>query len=200
MTGNRRFPLLARSATLWLLACALILFAGCSSQKTDLRQFALHWGEGKTTGLTFPAYNKDVDAIVCPPVGWKPDPLKSSPNHIHQVWLSPTTDTAYGVIHFKMPLPVGADIALTGFLAQMKKTEGDATLLELHDDPNLPGIRFVAHGGLYTIRANLIVRGWEGWAFYAGTQRGKPIDPIELDFATRAREHTRIGRPENSGN
>jgi hypothetical protein len=200
MTGNRRFPFLTSTATLWLVSCAFIWVGGCSSQKTDLKKLQTHWGEGDTAGLTLPSYNKDVETIVDPPVGWKPDPLKTSQNHVHQVWLSPTTNTAYGVIHFQMPLPVGADLALSGFLSQMKKTEGDATLLERHDDPNLPGIRFVARGGLYTIRANLIVRGWEGWAVYAGTQRGKPIDPIELDFATRAREHTHIGRPENSGN
>jgi hypothetical protein len=199
MTGNRRFPLSAPTATICLLVCALIFGAGCSSQKTDLKQLEAHWGHGETAGLTPPGYNSDVDAIVDPPVGWHPDPLKTDANHVHQVWLSPTTNTAYGVIHFKLPLPVGPDIALSGFLAQMKKTEGDATLLQRHNDPNLPGIRFVARGGVYTIRANLIVQDWEGWAFYAGTQRGKPIDPNELDFASRAREHSFIGRPENLG-
>ena len=88
---------------------------------------------------------------------------------------------------------------LAGFLDQMKKTQGDATLLERQDDPKLPGVRFTARGGVYTLRANLIVQGWEGWAVYAGTQRGKPIDSIELDFALRAREHTVVGRPESSG-
>jgi hypothetical protein len=182
-----------------LVVYTLLLTPGCASQKTDPGQTQLQWGSGDTKGLTYPSYNKDVVAFCDPPEGWKPDPLKVDPNHVHQVWLSPTTDTAYGVIHFKLPLPVGADIALSGFLAQMKKTEGDATLLERHDDPNLPGVRFVARGGFYTIRGNLIVQGWEGWTVYAGTERGKPIDPIELDFAVRARDHTRVGRPENMG-
>jgi hypothetical protein len=198
MTGGRRFPTFCLPV-FCLAVYSLLWIVGCASQKTDLNQIQAHWGEGDTRGLSLPSYNPDVDAICDPPVGWKPDPLKSDDNHVHQVWLSPTTNTAYGVIHFKLPLPVGANLALSGFLSQMKKTEGDATLLDRHDDPSLPGIRFTARGGVYTIRANLIVHGWEGWAVYAGTQRGKPIDQAELDFAFRAREHTHVGRPESLG-
>ena len=182
-----------------LVVYSLLLTAGFASSKHDPAQTQAPWGTADTRGLSLPVYNGDVVAFCDPPIGWKPDPIKSDANHVHQIWLSPTTDTAYGIIHFKLPLPVGADLALSGFLAQMKKTEGDATLLERHDDPHLPGIRFTARGGVYTIRANLIVRGWEGWAVYAGTERGKPIDSIELDFALRAREHTCIGRPESLG-
>jgi len=153
-----------------------------------------------TAGLSIPFFDPDVIADCDPPVGWKAEPLKSSSNHNDQVWLSPTGDTAYGVIHFTMPLPVGQGLAFVGFLRQMKKTQGEATLLERHDDPELPGIRFVAAGGLYVIRTNLLVAGWDGWAVYAGTLKSGPILPKELDFAVRAREHTRVGRLLNPGN
>ena len=86
---------------------------------------------------------------------------------------APPRATAYGVIYFKMPLPVGRDLALSGFLNQMKKTEGDVVLLSRRDDASLPGIRFEAEGGIYNIRANLIVNGWEGWSVYVGTRRSK---------------------------
>jgi hypothetical protein len=146
-----------------------------------------------------PFYDHDVLALCDPPLGWKPQPLKTTSNHTDQVWLSSTGDTAYGVIHFTMPLPVGRNLALTGFISQMKKTEGDATLFSHQDDPSLPGIRFTAQGGLYFIRANLLVSGWDGWAVYAGTLKNGLILQKELDFAIRAREHTLVGRPKNPG-
>ena len=146
-----------------------------------------------TQDLTLPFYDPDVSAVVDPPIGWKPDPLKNSSQHIHQVWLSPTGATAYGVIHFSMPLPVGQNLALSGFLTEMKHSEGEANLISRTDDPNLPGIRFVAEGGRYRLRANLIVDGWEGWAVYAGTLRNKAIIPEELDMAERCASIRKLG-------
>ena len=43
------------------------------------------------------------------------------------------------------------------------------------------------------------VDGFEGWAIYAGTLRNQQIMEDELDMAIRAREHTKVGRPENPG-
>ena len=90
------------------------------------------------------------------------------------------------------PLPVGLNIALAGFLTHMRQDKGEATLMERHDDPSLPGIRFVAEDRVYVIRAILLVEGWEGWAIYAGTLRGRPTDDAELLLAQNAREQTRI--------
>ena len=183
-----RFQLIA------MLAVALLFSSGCaSSPKTNLDKIRADWSGPETRGLTLPYYDKDVEAICDPPIGWKADPLKTSSSHIHQVWLSPTGASAYGVIYFKLPLPVGENLALSGFLDQMKDTEGDSTLIERHEDPKLPGIRFVADGGLYRIRVNFIVATWEGWAVYAGSLRGKPVVADELDLAVRAREHTYMG-------
>jgi hypothetical protein len=144
------------------------------------------------SGLTRPAANLDVMALVMPPRGWRADPLKSNERHKHQVWVSPTGDTAYGVIHFQMPLPVGDNLALMGFIRQMAATEGDATLVSQENDDKLPGIRFVAEGGRYRIRANLITSGFEGWAIYAGTLRGRANNDAELLLAQKAREQTKI--------
>jgi hypothetical protein len=152
-----------------------------------------------TAGLSLPSFDPDVVAVCDPPIGWKAQALKATPNHNDQVWLSPTGETAYGVLHFRMPFPVGRSLALTGFLSQMKKTEGDATLFSRQDDPSLPGIRFVAQGGIYVIRANLLVSVWDGWAVYAGTLKSGLIAPKELDLAVRAREHTHVGRLQNPG-
>ena len=135
-----------------------------------------------------------IQAMVAPPPGWQPDPLKRSRNHTHQVWLSPSRKTAYGVIRMNLPLPfVGPDLVLRPFLDEMRKTEGQATLLSRRNDRRLPGIRFVAEGGKYKIRTNLITRGFHAWAIYAGTQRDVEEVPEELDLAEQARERTKIG-------
>ena len=185
-----------------LLALVLILALafGCSpvpSQRPSAQLAA--WTETTAATrpdlLTPPAPVAAVEAVCVPPAGWRAEPLKKSSSHSHQVWLSPTGDTAYGVIRFSMPLPVGEDLALVGFLNQMKSHEGEANLLSKERDPNLPGLRFVAEGGLYTIRTNLIVSGWGGWAIYAGTLRKHPVRPEELDLAEAARESTRVGLP-----
>jgi hypothetical protein len=187
-------PLLLRAAL------ALPLIAGCSSgpPKPDLAAMRANWSDPQTHGLELPTYNSDVEAVVSPPIGWKPKPLEQFSDHTEQTWVSPTGQTAYGVIHFGLPLPVSDSLALSGFLAQMKKQQGEADLLDRRDDPDLPGIRFEAQGGRYHIRANLIVATWEGWAIFAGTLKGKPDLPAELDFAVRAREHTKVGQPKDA--
>jgi hypothetical protein len=141
-----------------------------------------------------PERDDTVEALVVPPVGWIAQPLKHSNKHDHQIWLSPSGSTAYGVIRFKLPLPVGPESVLQlGFLPEMKRTEGEATLLSSQRDPALPGLRFVAEGGQHLVRTNLMTRGFKGWAVYAGTLRDHPEVPEELALAELAREHTAVG-------
>jgi hypothetical protein len=148
------------------------------------------------TGLTSPVVWASVDAVVVPPLGWEAEPLKASKDHAHQVWLSPSGHTAYGVIQFDMPWSVGNDWALWGFLREMRKTEGEARLITKLRDPDLPGIRFEAEGGQYRLRTNLLTRGRRGWAVYAGTRRDHDVVPDELDLAERAREQTVVDLPD----
>ena len=56
-------------------------------------------------------------------------------------WLSPSGRTAYGVIYFSLPLPVGHDLTLWGFLDEMRHSEGEATLVSKQWDENLRGLR-----------------------------------------------------------
>ncbi len=133
-----------------------------------------------------------IHALCAPPVGWLPEPLKSSGNHTHQVWLSPSGNTAYGVIRFSLPFPVGPDLVLPFFLSEMRESEGSATLVEKHHDEKVGGLRFVAEGGMYTVRSIMVTRGWQGWSVYAGTVRDEPINRTELDLAEMAREHTQV--------
>ena len=141
-----------------------------------------------------PQYVESVDARASVPAGWRPDPLKSSATHKHQVWISPSGHTAYGIIHVMLPLPIGNDLALWGFLQTMKQNEGEATLISRRWDPNMNATRFVVVGGLYMVRVNLFVQGAQMWAIYAGTLRKEQIEPDELALAEEARDRTAIGK------
>jgi hypothetical protein len=81
------------------------------------------------------------------------------------------------------------------FLAEMRRLEQTATVISREEDAELPGIRFVAEGGIHTVRVNLITHGFRGWAFYAGTYTGEAENKAELELAERAREASSPGLP-----
>ena len=171
----------------WL---ALLAFAGCQDPPAYVPTT-----RPAAVGLPSPAVDGRLHAAVVPPIGWRPDPVKVSDQSRHQVWISPGKATAYGVIAFKLPLPVGPSLALWGVLKHMKDVEGEANVLERHDDPGLPGIRFVVEGGPYRVRGNVMTDGLRGWVVYAGTLRKRPVDEPELKLAEQAREATHVGVP-----
>jgi hypothetical protein len=176
-----------------LLPLALLLAGCCAAGSRSMNVTARPPAD--RAGISQPQYLDDLRAYVNVPDGWHARALEqdpASPHSFHRVWVSPTTRTAYGVIHFSLPLPVGHELALIGFLQQMKRNEGQAELMEKRWDPNLSGLRFVAGGGEHTIRGNLLVRGFEGWVIYAGTVRDFPIIQEELALAERAREYTEL--------
>jgi hypothetical protein len=172
------------------VALVTVLVAGCQSKFAKIQATPPPVYKGI---IALPSHRADLQAMVTPPEGWQAEPLKASSKHTHQVWLSPTGHTAYGVIFFNLPWPVGEDLAVTAFIQQMARTEGKAELIDKEKDPDLPGVRFVAEGGLYRVRANMIVDGWRGWAVYAGTVVKNPVDEKELELAELARESTRVG-------
>jgi hypothetical protein len=178
-----------------LLIAAQFVAAGCANRPRYVgAPTTLPTTLPAASGLNNPAYLGAVDATVVPPVDWRADPLKASSRHTHQVWVSPSGTSAYGVIHFSLPFPVGYEPVLWYFMREMRRVEGEALLLSKQWDPNLRAMRFVAQGRQYTVRPNLILRGFEGWAIYAGTLTDRPINLEELDLAERARERTMTGR------
>ena len=79
----------------------------------------------------------------------------------------------------------------------VRRSEGEATLISKKWDDKLPGLRFVAQGGRYVVRTNMTVRGFHGWACYAGTLRAEPVEADELKLAEEARERTTFGKSSN---
>ncbi len=142
-------------------------------------------------GLETPAFVAVLGAYPVPPVGWKLSNEGGDDRSHHTTWVSPTGRTAYGVVFFKLPFPVGHELALQyGFLPEMKKNAGEANLISKKWDEQIEGLRFEVEGGPYYIRTSFFVRGMQGWAIYAGTRRDQPIDEGELKLAEVAREKT----------
>jgi hypothetical protein len=149
----------------------------------------------QTVDLTPPATqasrppDPDLNATVEPPVGWMTQPDRSDARSFHRTWISPTGDTAFGVVSFRMPLPVGHDLAMRyGFLKEMKRETGEATLIDSRWDAARGALRFVVEGGLYRVRVDFFVKGMRGWAFYAGTLRERATNEVELLQAEQARD------------
>jgi hypothetical protein len=173
-----------------LVLLIMVALTGCAAHKASTaRAFPATLPAGLSKRIVVPS----VQAACAPPIGWSMEPLKQTKRHAHQIWLSPTESTAYGVIRFSLPLPVGPDTVLHFFLREMRASEGEARLISKRRDSELKGLRFVAEGGKYVVRANLTTRGFRGWAVYAGTVRDRDILPNELLLAELARENTETG-------
>lgn len=197
-TPSRSFLLL-----LAVGAMTLVMTAGCQSARpsgrpapTPSAPVLTRPATTRPGPLSVAAWVEPVRATCPPPAGWSAEPLKRTNLSEHQVWVSPGHTTAYGVLNVRHPFMALAsdNRILNEFLNGMRETEGSAELLERRADPTLAGgiggIRFVARGGRYTVRANLVSKGRYAWVWYAGTLTAQPIDETELRAAEAAREQT----------
>lgn len=128
-------------------------------------------------------------AEIDPPTGWRYELTSESERHEHVTWISPSNNTACGALYFRMPFPVGHELAFRyGFLDEMKKKEGVANVIEKHFDEQKQCLRFSVESRFFHTEATFFVRGWEGWMFYAGTRLGNPVNESELAQARAVRE------------
>ena len=154
------------------------------------------------TGLLPPRPFEVLHTLSPLPEGWQADPPKHSTEHDHQAWISPSGRTAYGVITFHhWLLPLASDrMVLDKFLQTMRSSEGEARLVGTPwHDRKADGMRFVAEGGLYTVRGLLMTQGTRGWVVYAGTLRNQPVKREELQLAEHARDKTVPGIESQAG-
>ncbi len=163
------------------LLLAVSLFFGCASKKIPPVP-----PEQKNYFIS------ELQTYIVPPVGWSKPDIEHGDDYVRYVWVSPTDGTAVGVIRFSMPLPVGYDIAVWGFMEEMKAREGSAELIQQSWDIESQAMRFVADGGLYRVRVKMIVSGFNGWAIFAGTKTDRPINEDDLKKAIIARDSVRV--------
>jgi hypothetical protein len=187
-------PTFARLPISCFLCAALALAAmhGCAARDLQPPPPSI---TSEIPGLTPALAVPELQAWVHPPAGWRRDKFDVDAKHTHAVWLSPTGDTAYGVVLMNLPLPVGPETVLWGFLSRLRATDNQADLLSKERAPDLPGLRFVAESGQYIIRVNLTVRDWHAWAVYAGSMKSRSVNQAELDLAALARDHTQVAMP-----
>ena len=171
----------AFSATIAVLLAALVSI-GCRSGHPAPKSLV------EANAVTLHA-DADVRARCPPPADWQAKPLELFPRSVQRVWLSPTGRTAYGVIYIRLPLPVGPDLVLWRFIADMREMEGDGRLIsrERSDDGEL---RFVAENPRYRFNARLHTAGRDAWIIYAGVERDQPPDAAEFSLAESARDAT----------
>ena len=174
-------PIAPVSTLVGILLLTTVL-AGCRSND-PVPQTAV---EAKLRGLHA---DTDVLAQCRPPLPWQPKPLEHFPRSVQRVWLSPTGRTAYGVIYIRLPLPVGPDLVLWRFIADMRDMEGDGRLISR--ERNGGGeIRFVAETPRYRFNARLHTASRNAWVIYAGVRRDEPPDAEEFSVAESARDAT----------
>jgi hypothetical protein len=123
-------------------------------------------------------------------LAWQPKPLEHFPRSVQRVWVSPTGRTAYGVIHVRLPLPVGPDFVLWRFIADMREMEGDGRLISRERSGGGGEVRFVAENSRYRFNARLHTAGRNAWIIYAGVVRDEPPDAGEFSLAEAARDAT----------
>src|SRR5215208_7891979 len=86
------------------LALAALLLgpgAGCASSRPNVSSFTPTAAEAEhleLAGLAPMEWIPAVEAAAPVPAGWRAEPLKVQPRSKHQVWISPTGSTAFGVL------------------------------------------------------------------------------------------------------
>lgn len=186
-----------------LLLLAVLLappLAGCSRSTLRASEFP---SSRPVAGVGHGFFEHRLEAFVVPPAGWTMDPPKLGERHTHVAWISPTRDTAYGVIYATIPafVPVALmpsrmlhDQVLERIMAAMKEDQGEARLLSKQWDAGADKMHFQAEGGLYRIDCVLTVRGYSAWTVYVGRLREREENPREIVIAEKARQATLVGR------
>jgi hypothetical protein len=181
-----------RKPTWLVMYLSVVMGMGCVARREGVTAGD---AQGDIAGLGQTESREDLHVTARAPEGWTTEPIKTTATTIHQIWISPTGRTAFGVIYARLPLPVGAELALWGFMREMKKSQGEAELLDKNRDEHLDGLRFSARGRFYSIEAVLYAHGWDCWVSYAGRYSDKEADEGELALARLARERVMMGSP-----
>jgi hypothetical protein len=138
----------------------------------------------------------ELGVVPLPPEGWEADPLKRDDKSVRALWVSPTKATAYGVVSFDLPLPLGPGWTLPGFIAETQRVVGPTRLVSSSKDENSGGVQFAADLPLYKLEGVLWTRGFTGWVTYVSTEKSVPLQEAEYKAATTARDETaREGGP-----
>jgi hypothetical protein len=178
---------------------ALFMLTGCVQSTLDA---ADRPASRPVQGIGKGYFDARVEAFVVPPQSWTLDPPKVSSRHVHLAWISPSGDTAYGVIYASIPgyIPVALmptrllhQEVLERVMIEMRRDQGEAVLLDSKWNDRERQMTFEAAGGLYHVDSVLRVRGWSAWTLYVGRLRAREPNRPEIELASRARSRTQVG-------
>ncbi len=173
--------------------CALvaICIAGCAQHtRSSATAPSASLAPQPATRQSPAASAAQLGILPLPPAGFTPKPLEQDETSTQQVWVSSSKATAYGIVRFSLPLPVGPGFALPGFIAETAKKQGPTKLLASKAHPRSGGVEFTADLPLYHMRGILWTKGFTGWVVYASTDRSMPVDADDLAAALAARDAT----------
>jgi hypothetical protein len=173
------------------LFLALVLVAGgtgCgSAQPVSVRRLIHHQAMIDFSGLKSVEHFEVVKAQGAPPAAWKPLALKRHSMYTDMQWRSPSSTTAVGVAHVRMPLPLGARALLWFAKNQYAKQSDDGRMLGQWVD-ELGRSWFEAQTNKYHVRGFIVTKGFEAWIVYTGRKTTVPTDVLEISLAARAME------------
>lgn len=176
----------------WLFFGVLMLMGaggtGCqTAQPVSMNRLLHHQAMIDFAGLAPLKQYEIVKAEAAPPHSWKELVPKRTSLFTDMQWRAPSGNTAVGVAHVKMPLPLDAR-AVVWFAKQRysKQSEGGRVIGQWVDD--LGRSWFEAANNKYHVRGFVMTKGFEAWIIYSGYKSQQPTDLAELTIAARAME------------
>ena len=173
---------------LGLLAVITAGGAGCqSAPPLSMHRLINHQAMIDFSGLGSVQQYDAVKAQAAVPQSWKELALKRGPMYTDMQWRAPSGNTAVGVAHCRMPLPLDAR-ALVWFAKSRyaKQSEDGRVLGQWVDELNRSW--FEAANNKYHVRGFIVTKGFEAWIIYSGFKTQEPSDISELALAARAME------------
>ncbi|MGB7156836.1 MAG: hypothetical protein WBD40_02145 [Tepidisphaeraceae bacterium] len=171
-----------------LLVALLAVGSGCqSAQPVSVRRLISHQAMIDFSGLRSVEQFDGVKAQGAPPMSWKPLAVKRGPLYTDMQWKSPSSATAVGVAHVRMPLPFNARALLWFAKGHYAKESEDGRILGQWVD-EMGRSWFEAENNKYHVRGFIVTRGFEAWIIYSGYKMTEPIDMFELALGARSLE------------
>ena len=180
---RRSFSTLA----LTLVALAFVGTGCASTSKVTNRRLIQHQAMIDFSGLKAPETLQDVRVTCSVPSSWSAMPLKKTGLYAHQQWKSPSTNSGIGVVHVKLPLPLGEKTIL--WLAKQEYTKKSNDGKEVAQWTDTVGRHwFEAENNQYHVQGYVIARGFNAWLVYFGYKTHSTPDVAELSLAARCAE------------
>ena len=168
------------------VCAAAALTVGCQQGATVVhRRLIQHQAMIDFSGLKPAEAVENVNVQAAIPRNWEVRKPHTSAMYTHQQWRSPSTKTAVGTAHLRLPLPITTGMLFWIAKREYSNTANDGKILSEWTD-DLGRRWFEAENDKYRVRGYAVVQGLQAWVIYFGYKWNLPIEPAELSLAARA--------------